>query len=193
MRMLKKMTKKDIVLFIIAIFGICFFCAPVFAYDAIKCQTDCEIYLEDTCEVSDPPTADNIECMNTFSSDCLTEVEFCKTVVPANPATPAAGAAGAAGTGFELVNPIGGTNAEPQGITDIPTLIGKIISVALGIMGSLALVFFLYGGFLWLTSRGKQSSIETGTKTITWAVIGIVLVFSSYVILRFIMKALGVV
>ena len=67
----------------------------------------------------------------------------------------------------------------------------KIIAIALGFLGSLALLFFIYGGFLWMTSRGKPEIITKGTKTMLWAAIGIFFVFSSYSILIFILNAIG--
>ena len=54
-----------------------------------------------------------------------------------------------------LTNPLG-TGAEN---TSIPVLLGKIISSVLGIVGSLALVMFIYGGVTWMLSVGNQEQI----------------------------------
>ncbi|MFA6602069.1 MAG: hypothetical protein WCT02_04400, partial [Candidatus Paceibacterota bacterium] len=43
-----------------------------------------------------------------------------------------------------LTNPLGD-------LKDPSTLIGKIIGAALGLVGSLALAMFIYGGFIWMT------------------------------------------
>ena len=61
----------------------------------------------------------------------------------------------------------------------------------LGIVGSLALLFFIYGGFTFLISAGNSAKVDEGKKIIVGAVIGLVLVFSSYLIIQFAMKAMG--
>ncbi|MEI7452365.1 MAG: pilin [Candidatus Falkowbacteria bacterium] len=62
----------------------------------------------------------------------------------------------------------------------------------LGITGSLALLFFVYGGFTFLISAGDSSKVDEGKKIISGAIIGLILVFSSYMIIQFAMKTLGV-
>ncbi|OGH69362.1 MAG: hypothetical protein A2754_02410 [Candidatus Magasanikbacteria bacterium RIFCSPHIGHO2_01_FULL_47_8] len=71
----------------------------------------------------------------------------------------------------------------PLGTTDVPTLLGTLIKAALGIIGSLTLLMLIWGGFQWLTSAGNAEKVKSGTQTMIWAVIGVVLVFSSYLIL----------
>ncbi len=61
----------------------------------------------------------------------------------------------------------------------------------MGIMGSLALVVFVYGGFRWLTAAGNSESIEAGTGAMVWATIGIFIIFSSYAILQLVFNAIG--
>ncbi|MEA3272761.1 MAG: pilin, partial [Patescibacteria group bacterium] len=50
----------------------------------------------------------------------------------------------------------------PLGDISIPELIGKIIKAVLGIVGSIALLMFIYGGFLWLMSGGNEKNITKG-------------------------------
>ncbi|TAK05126.1 hypothetical protein EPO33_04055 [Patescibacteria group bacterium] len=82
-----------------------------------------------------------------------------------------------------LPNPLGGT-------TDIRTIIGRVINAALGISGSIALLMFIWGGMLWLTSGGSPERIQKGKNTIVWAVLGLVLIFGSYAILNFVLGAI---
>lgn len=77
-----------------------------------------------------------------------------------------------------LTNPLG------EGKTDIPTIIGTLIKGAMGVMGALVLLMFVWGGFNWLTSAGNPEKVKKGTQTIIWAAIGAVLAISSYVILN---------
>ena len=81
-----------------------------------------------------------------------------------------------------LDNPIG---------TDRPQeLIGRIIRGLLGLTGSLALAVFTYGGFIWMTAAGSPERVRHGKNTITWAALGLVLIFSSYAITRLIIETL---
>lgn len=55
----------------------------------------------------------------------------------------------------------------------------------LGITGSLALLFFVYGGFIFLTSRGSSSQVEKGKTILTQATIGIIIIFGAYLAISF--------
>lgn len=70
-------------------------------------------------------------------------------------------------------------------------LIGKVINSLFGIIGSLALVMFIYGGFLWMTSAGSSEQVKKGKDIFIWAVVGLVVVFSAYSIVRFVIEGIG--
>lgn len=76
--------------------------------------------------------------------------------------------------------------------TDAPIedLVSRVIKAFLGIVGIIALVLFLYGGILWLTSAGNSSKVEEGRNVFVWAVLGLVVIFSSYVIVNFVFDRL---
>jgi len=87
-----------------------------------------------------------------------------------------------------LCDPLGNQN----NTNNIQTLIGTIIKAVLGVVGSLALVMFIYGGLLWMTAAGNTERVEKGKKTIVWAVLGLVVIFTSYALVKFILLAIGV-
>lgn len=85
--------------------------------------------------------------------------------------------------------PVGNANKtisleNPLQTTDVNTLLGTVIKAALGIIGSLTLLMLIWGGFQWLTSAGNPEKVKSGTQTMVWAIIGVILVFSSYIILN---------
>lgn len=88
---------------------------------------------------------------------------------------------------IELENPLGGGT----GITSVPRLIGNIIKTILTIVGALALGMFVYGGFTWMTSGGSSEKIQKGKNILIWAVIGLVIIFSSYTLVDFVLTAFG--
>ena len=61
----------------------------------------------------------------------------------------------------------------------------------LGIVGSLALLMFIYGGFTWLTSAGNTKAVDKGKAIVMGAVAGLVVVFMSYSIIDFSLRKLG--
>lgn len=78
----------------------------------------------------------------------------------------------------------------PLGTSDPQELVANIISVFLGLVGLLALVIFIYGGVLLMTSGGSEERVKKGRNAIFWAVIGLVLIFASYGIVQAIFGAL---
>jgi len=79
---------------------------------------------------------------------------------------------------------------DPLGNRDIPTLIAAIIKYVLGFVGVIALVMFIIGGLIWMTSGGSAEKVKKGKDTLIWAVLGMGLVFFSYTIVSFVLKAL---
>lgn len=61
----------------------------------------------------------------------------------------------------------------------------------LGISGSVILLMFVYGGFLWVTSRGEAKRVEKGKDTITQAVIGFAIIIMAYSMINFLVAALA--
>ncbi len=81
-------------------------------------------------------------------------------------------------------NPLG-ANATPEEI------IGRIISGALGVVGSLALLMFIYGGFTWMLAGGNTEAVTKGRNILMWAAIGLVVIFTSYTLVKFVITSLG--
>ncbi|MDO8622326.1 MAG: hypothetical protein Q7R80_03795, partial [bacterium] len=72
-----------------------------------------------------------------------------------------------------------------------PSILGNVLRAGFGILGSVALLMFIYGGFVWLTSGGNPEKITTGKNTMVWAVLGIAIIFASYAIVTFVIDALA--
>lgn len=74
------------------------------------------------------------------------------------------------------------------GVETPQDLIGKIINSVLGVVGSLALLMFVFGGITWMTSSGNKEKIQKGRDIIVWAAIGLVIVFSAYGLTRVLLE-----
>lgn len=62
-------------------------------------------------------------------------------------------------------------------------IIGWIITIILIIAILLAFGFIMYGGFMWMASRGDKTKLEDARKTIIFAVIGLLLCFLSFFVI----------
>lgn len=83
------------------------------------------------------------------------------------------------------------TIANPLGTSDFQALITKLLNVVFSIVGLVAIVMIVYGGFQIMISGGEEKKYEQAKKTITYAVVGLVVVILSYSILNFIVSAFG--
>lgn len=78
--------------------------------------------------------------------------------------------------------PCEGVNCTEQ---DFYGLLVKVIEFAIKYLAfPLVVLFFLWGGFLLLTSGGSPNRVEQGKKAITGAVIGLVIVLTSVVVIH---------
>jgi hypothetical protein len=109
--------------------------------------------------------------------------KICAQTIP-----PVPGNAGDPAKPVTLKNPLTGDSKD----TDINKLIGQIINAVLGIVGSLALVMFIYGGFTWMLAAGNNEKVQKGKDIIIWAAVGLVVIFSAYALVKFVFSGLGV-
>ena len=73
---------------------------------------------------------------------------------------------------------------------DLKVTIQNIVRIVLGFLGILAVLLILYGGFVWMTSGGNADKISQAKKIIISAVIGLLLILTSYGIASFIINNL---
>lgn len=66
----------------------------------------------------------------------------------------------------------------------------RIYDYLLGIVGSVALAIFMYGGVVWLTSGGNSQRLEHGKKVFEGALAGLALIFGSWLIINFVVASL---
>lgn len=76
-------------------------------------------------------------------------------------------------------------------LNDIVQVGVNATQILLGLSGSVALLFFIYGGVTFLISGGSAEKVTKGKTIITNAIIGLVLIFISFTIIQFSMEALG--
>jgi len=87
--------------------------------------------------------------------------------------------------------------AAPYGFPDplnnatVPILVNRIVTAILGIVGALFFVMFLWGGFKYMTAGGEAKKVQDAQKTLVNAVIGLILIGTSYAIASEVLKAIA--
>ncbi|MBI5230527.1 MAG: hypothetical protein HY981_04495 [Candidatus Magasanikbacteria bacterium] len=76
------------------------------------------------------------------------------------------------------------------GQKDIRVTVGNIINVALGLLGIVAVVIILIGGFEWMTAGGNEDKTGEAKKRIIAGVIGLAIILSAYAIAKFVINSL---
>ena len=84
-----------------------------------------------------------------------------------------------------LKNPLGDAVNSPQ------LLIGKIITAIMGVVGSIALLMFIYGRLTWMTSSGSQEKVKKGRDIILWSSVGLVVIFMAYALTKFVITTIA--
>jgi hypothetical protein len=73
----------------------------------------------------------------------------------------------------------------------LPETIGKIIKVAVGVLGVVLTALIIYGGFLWMTAGGDSGQTKKAKDYITNAVIGLIICILAYAITNFVILKIG--
>lgn len=89
---------------------------------------------------------------------------------------------------------INAANCSKENPCTLNTFLALGVSIAnyiLGIVGALTLLMFVFGGLVWILSGGSSDKVQKGKDIILGSVVGLVIVFSSYLIISFVSSTLG--
>ena len=85
----------------------------------------------------------------------------------------------------ELATPLGNLPT-----TDLRIIIANIIRIALGLLGIVAVVIILIGGFTWMTAGGSEEKVEKAKAWIGYGIVGLAVILSAYAIATFVISSL---
>ncbi len=74
--------------------------------------------------------------------------------------------------------------------TDIRITVAKIIRTAMGLLGIVAVVIILIGGFTWMTAGGNEEKVGEAKKWIFSGIIGLAIILSAFAIASFVISSL---
>lgn len=85
----------------------------------------------------------------------------------------------------------GGLTTSANGTSsDVTGVIGNVVNTFLGLLGVATFALVVYAGALWILSAGNDDKITQAKGILKGAVIGLIIVFSSYVIVNFALTSL---
>lgn len=87
---------------------------------------------------------------------------------------------------------VGGPQGDVATIQGFQCLIGNILSVTVTGIGLAGFVMLIVGAFTYQLSGGSSKSAETARNTITFAIVGLVVALSSFIILNLIAAFTGI-
>lgn len=76
------------------------------------------------------------------------------------------------------------------GQKDIRVTVAEIIRVAMGLLGIVAVVIILIGGFTWMTAGGNEEKVGEAKKWIFAGIIGLAIILSAYALATFVINSL---
>lgn len=72
--------------------------------------------------------------------------------------------------------------------TKVQNLISNIINVISVIVGAVAVIMILFGGFRFVTAGGDTNAVSSAKNTIVYAIVGLIIVAFAQVIVRFVLQ-----
>lgn len=78
-----------------------------------------------------------------------------------------------------------GKNPADFDISDLNSTFDIVTNLMFGLSGSVALIFLIWGGILYLTAGGSADQAGRAKATITWAIAGLVVVIAAYAIVNY--------
>ena len=96
-----------------------------------------------------------------------------------------------AGSNLEFTDNPGSCNAAgTDATTQINNIVHTIVNLLSAIVGIVAVIMIIVGGFRYITSGGNDTSVTAAKNTILYAIIGLVVVALAQIIVRFTLSKL---
>lgn len=209
----RSLRKNVMAIFVVMFFGLSFVqVAPVsaagqcFCYAAGKNTSGCKTALEAECAVTSATfVGDHFDKCDWKPDEAACDKAFsdwssAQERASAAAAGPASGGVAASKSKFipdcvldnNLPTDSSGAVTGPCG--DVSIFVWLLLNASnylFTIIGAIALAMFVYGGFLMIISQGSEEKITKGTDAIKAAVIGLVIAFGGYFLIRFLGEAIG--
>jgi len=101
-----------------------------------------------------------------------------------------------------IASPVLASESDPFDEADMPSVepprlselfaeygpIERVFAIIFPLAGLICVIFIIIGGYMWMSAAGDPARIKTAQNTLTWAIIGLVVVLLAIAIIEIIVK-----
>lgn len=80
---------------------------------------------------------------------------------------------------------LGGGDPANLELNSFSNTIVTLTNWAIGLSGTVALIYMLWGGLTYLTAGGDDGKTQKGKETITWSVVGFLVIVGAYALVKY--------
>lgn len=92
------------------------------------------------------------------------------------------------GSNFNINTSVSRGDCTAKSGTDLNSLLAKAVNIISAIVGVVAVIMIIVGGFKYITSGGDSNNVSGAKNTIIYAIIGLVIVALAQVIVHFVLN-----
>lgn len=89
---------------------------------------------------------------------------------------------GAAARGASIVTPDG---------PDLFVIVQNLLNTTFGVVGIIAVIMIIIGGFHYMTSQGSPEKVQKGKNTILYGIVGLIICLAAFAIVNFVLTSLN--
>ena len=80
-----------------------------------------------------------------------------------------------------------GCTANANGSVSIDSIVKAVITILSAVVGIVSVIMIMVGGFRYVTSGGEASAVKSAKSTITYAIVGLVIVAFAQIIVKYVL------
>lgn len=65
-----------------------------------------------------------------------------------------------------------------------------VINIAVGLAALVCVGILIYSGYMYITAAGDEGKVSTATKSLTYAIVGLVICFIAVILVRFVLSTI---
>lgn len=73
---------------------------------------------------------------------------------------------------------------------NLTLMVARLIRGAMGLLGAIAVVLFVYAGFLWMTAGGEEKKVGDAKTLIRQVIIGMAIILAAWALTSFVINSL---
>lgn len=87
-----------------------------------------------------------------------------------------------------IASPVFAQGEEPKRIGELFVVLDNVFKYLFPLAGLVCVVFIIIGGYMWMSAAGDPSRVKTAQNTLTWAIVGLVVVLLAVAVIEVIVR-----